>query len=120
MSSELIALFTSSFGETLVMVGISGILGAVLGVPLGIALHLTERQGVLPSLTFNRTAGLVVNAIRSIPFIILLVAVIPFTRFFVGTSIGTAAAIVPLTIAAAPFIARLVETALREVDHGLV
>jgi len=120
MSSELIDLFVSSFGETLMMVGISGILGAILGVPLGIALHLTERKGILPNLAFNRIAGLLVNAVRSTPFIILLVAVIPFTRFFVGTSIGTAAAIVPLTIASAPFIARLVETALREVDHGLV
>jgi D-methionine transport system permease protein len=120
MSSELIDLFLSSFGETLMMVSISGILGAVLGVPLGIALHLTDRQGILPNIVFNRVAGLLVNAVRSTPFIILLVAVIPFTRFFVGTSIGTAAAIVPLTIASAPFIARLVETALREVDHGLV
>jgi D-methionine transport system permease protein len=120
MSSELIDLFISSFGETLMMVGISGLLGAVFGVPLGIALHLTERKGILPNLAFNRIAGLLVNAVRSTPFIILLVAVIPFTRFFVGTSIGTAAAIVPLTIASAPFIARLVETALREVDHGLV
>lgn len=120
MSSEMLDLFVSSFGETLMMVGISGILGAVLGVPLGIALHLTDRNGILPNLAFNRTAGLLVNAVRSTPFIILLVAVIPFTRFFVGTSIGTAAAIVPLTIASAPFIARLVETALREVDHGLV
>lgn len=120
MSSELIDLFIRSFGETLLMVGVSGILGAVLGVPLGIALHLTERGSILPNLPFNRIAGLLVNAIRSTPFIILLVAVIPFTRFFVGTSIGTAAAIVPLTIASAPFVARLVETALREVDHGLV
>jgi D-methionine transport system permease protein len=120
MSSELIDLFISSFGETLMMVGISGVVGALLGVPLGIALHLTDRQGILPNLAFNRIAGLLVNAVRSTPFIILLVAVIPFTRFFVGTSIGTAAAIVPLTIASAPFIARLVETALREVDHGLV
>lgn len=120
MSSELIDLFVSSFGETLMMVVISGLVGSLLGIPLGIALHITERNGVLPNVAFNRIAGLLVNAVRSTPFIILLVAVIPMTRFFVGTSIGTAAAIVPLTIAAAPFIARLVETALREVDHGLV
>ncbi|MBB3214289.1 D-methionine transport system permease protein [Herbaspirillum sp. Sphag1AN] len=120
MSSELLDLFIGSFGETLMMVGISGILGAVVGIPLGIALHLTDRHGILPNTIFNRFAGLLVNAVRSTPFIILLVAVIPLTRFFVGTSIGTAAAIVPLTIASAPFIARLVETALREVDHGLV
>ncbi|WDZ97017.1 ABC transporter permease [Herbaspirillum sp. WKF16] len=120
MSSELIDLFVSSFGETLMMVVISGVVGSLLGIPLGIALHLTDRQGILPNVAFNRIAGLLVNAVRSTPFIILLVAVIPMTRFFVGTSIGTAAAIVPLTIAAAPFIARLVETALREVDRGLV
>ncbi|MBP0598723.1 ABC transporter permease [Herbaspirillum sp. LeCh32-8] len=120
MSSELIDLFVSSFGETLMMVLISGVVGSLLGIPLGIALHLTDRGGILPNVAFNRIAGLLVNAVRSTPFIILLVAVIPMTRFFVGTSIGTAAAIVPLTIAAAPFIARLVETALREVDRGLV
>ncbi|WP_039789979.1 methionine ABC transporter permease [Herbaspirillum huttiense] len=120
MSSELIDLFVNSFGETLMMVVISGVVGSLLGIPLGIALHITESKGVLPNVAFNRIAGLLVNAVRSTPFIILLVAVIPMTRFFVGTSIGTAAAIVPLTIAAAPFIARLVETALREVDHGLV
>ena len=120
MSSEMLDLFISSFGETLMMVGISGILGALLGVPLGVALQLTDRKGILPNVPFNRIAGLLVNAVRSTPFIFLLVAVIPFTRFFVGTSIGTSAAIVPLTIASAPFIARLVETALREVEHGLV
>lgn len=120
MSSEFLDLFIGSFGETLMMVGISGILGAIIGVPLGIALHLTDRHGIMPNTLFNRIVGLLVNAVRSTPFIILLVAVIPLTRFFVGTSIGTLAAIVPLTIAAAPFIARLVETALREVDHGLV
>ena len=120
MSSEMLDLFLSSFTETLLMVGISGLVGALIGVPLGIALHLSGREGILPNLMFNRIAGLLVNAVRSTPFIILLVAVIPLTRFFVGTSIGTAAAIVPLTIASAPFIARLVETALREVDHGLV
>jgi D-methionine transport system permease protein len=120
MSSELLDLFLSSFGETLLMVGVSGIVGALFGVPLGILLHLTDRGGILPNPAFNRVVGIVVNAVRSIPFIILLVAIIPLTRFFVGSSIGTAAAIVPLTIAAAPFVARLVETALREVDRGLV
>ncbi|MCY1298172.1 D-methionine ABC transporter, ATP-binding protein [compost metagenome] len=85
-----------------------------------VLLHLTNRGGVLSHPLFNRTIGVVVNAVRSIPFIILLVVVIPFTRFIVGSSIGTTAAIVPLTIAAIPFIARLVESALREVDKGLV
>lgn len=120
MSSQLIDLFIKSFLETLLMVGVSGVVGSLVGVPLGILLHLTDRNGVLPALSLNRTIGIIVNAVRSTPFIILLVAIIPLTRFFVGTSIGTAAAIVPLTIAAAPFVARLVETALREVDRGLI
>jgi D-methionine transport system permease protein len=102
------------------MVGISGLIGAVVGVPLGILLHLTDPRGILPSPGFNRVSGLLINAVRSTPFIILLVAVIPFTRLLVGSSIGTAAAVVPLTIAAAPFVARLVETALAEVDRGLI
>jgi D-methionine transport system permease protein len=113
-------LFLTSFNETLLMVAISGVVGALLGVPLGVLLHLTNRGGVLSHPLFNRTIGVVVNAVRSIPFIILLVVVIPFTRLIVGSSIGTTAAIVPLTIAAIPFIARLVESALREVDKGLV
>lgn len=116
----LIDLFITSFWETLVMVGISGVVGALLGIPLGVALRLTDRDGVLENAAFNRTVGGLVNAVRSTPFIILLVAIIPFTRFITGSSIGTAAAVVPLTIAAAPFIARLVEASLREVDHGRV
>ncbi|MDK3023000.1 methionine ABC transporter permease [Cupriavidus taiwanensis] len=120
MWSEMFDLFLTSFNETLLMVAISGVVGALLGVPLGVLLHLTNRGGVLSHPLFNRSIGVVVNAVRSIPFIILLVVVIPFTRFIVGSSIGTTAAIVPLTIAAIPFIARLVESALREVDKGLV
>ncbi|WP_434033111.1 methionine ABC transporter permease [Cupriavidus sp. a3] len=120
MWSEMFDLFLTSFNETLLMVAISGVVGSLLGVPLGVLLHLTNRGGVLSHPLFNRTIGVVVNAVRSIPFIILLVVVIPFTRFIVGSSIGTTAAIVPLTIAAVPFIARLVESALREVDKGLV
>lgn len=120
MWSEMFDLFLTSFNETLLMVAISGVVGALLGVPLGVLLHLTNRGGVLSHPLFNRTIGVLVNAVRSIPFIILLVVVIPFTRIIVGSSIGTTAAVVPLTIAAIPFIARLVESALREVDKGLV
>jgi D-methionine transport system permease protein len=120
MSSELINLFASSFFETLIMVGISSGVGALLGIPLGIVLNVTDEHGILPHPMFNRVMGLLVNAVRSTPFIILLVAVIPFTRLITGTSIGTGAAVVPLTIAATPFVARLVEAALREVDPGLV
>jgi D-methionine transport system permease protein len=120
MLSEMFDMFVQSFWETLVMVGISGFIGAALGLPLGVLLYLTDRDGVLRNLGMNRVIGGMVNAVRSTPFIILLVAVIPFTRLVVGSSIGTMAAVVPLTIAAAPFVARLVETALREVDRGLI
>ncbi len=113
-------LFASSLWETLIMVGISGLVGGLLGVPLGVFLRLTDDGGVLESGPVNKLVGWLVNAVRSTPFIILLVAIIPFTRLITGSSIGTAAAVVPLTIAAAPFVARLVEAALREVDHGLV
>ena len=117
---ELLALFADSLLETLAMVGISGALGALLGIPLGVYLRLSDRGGVLENAAANRVVGGLVNAVRSTPFIILLVAIIPFTRWIAGSSIGTAAAVVPLTIAAAPFIARLVESSLREVDNGLI
>ncbi|KRA13880.1 methionine ABC transporter permease [Acidovorax sp. Root568] len=113
-------LFASSLWETLIMVGISGLVGGLLGVPLGVFLRLTDDGGVLENGPVNKLVGWLVNSVRSTPFIILLVAIIPFTRLITGSSIGTAAAVVPLTIAAAPFVARLVEAALREVDHGLV
>lgn len=120
MSSQLIALLFDGLLETLVMVGVSGGIGALFGIPLGVILILTDRGGILQNLPVNRVLGLAINAARSTPFIILMVAIIPFTRLVAGTSIGTAAAIVPLTIAAIPFIARLVETALREVPPGLI
>ena len=119
-SEMMIELFIDSFWETLIMVGVSGLIGGVIGIPLGVFLRLTDKGGVLENTPLNTTVGWIVNAIRSTPFIILLVAIIPFTRFITGSSIGTWAAVVPLTIASAPFIARLVETALREVDGGLV
>jgi len=119
-SEMMIELFIDSLWETLIMVGISGILGGLIGIPLGVFLRLTDQGGVLENSPVNKLVGWLVNAVRSTPFIILLVAIIPFTRFITGSSIGTAAAVVPLTIAAAPFVARLVEAALREVDHGLV
>ena len=120
MSSDLIYMLWESFLETLLMVGVAGTLGAAVGIPLGILLYSTASGGIRPVGLFNRPLGWLVNAVRSTPFIILLVAIIPLTRLIAGTSIGTAAAIVPLTIAAAPLIARLVETSLREVDKGLI
>ena len=119
-SQMMLELFATSLWETVVMVGISGIAGALIGIPLGVFLRLTDQGGILQNGPANKIVGWLVNAVRSTPFIILLVAIIPFTRLMTGSSIGTAAAIVPLTLAAAPFIARLVEASLREVDHGLV
>ncbi len=120
MSSNLMVMIWDSFVETLVMVAISGGIGAVLGIPLGIILFITDKKSFLPMPALNAILGAIVNALRSVPFIILLVAIIPLTRILVGTSIGTAAAIVPLTLSVAPFIARIVEQSLREVDKGLV
>ncbi len=120
MFSNLIPLIGDSFVETIVMVAVSGGVGALLGIPLGIVLFVTDRKSFLPMPVLNLVLGTVINALRSVPFIILLVAIIPFTRLIAGTSIGTGAAIVPLTVAATPFIARLIEGAVREVDQGLV
>lgn len=116
----MIELLLDALVETLTMVGVSLLLAALLGIPLGVLLLVTARGHILERPVFNRIAGAVVNATRSTPFVILMVAIIPLTRLIVGTSIGTAAATVPLVIAATPFVARLVEASLREVDHGLV
>jgi D-methionine transport system permease protein len=119
-NTRLIELLVDSLWETLVMVFTSGFIGFAVGIPLGVLLHLSKKNGLLENTSMNKILGIVVNIGRSIPFIILLVALIPVTRFIVGSSIGTAAAIVPLTIGAIPFIARLVEGALLEVPSGLV
>lgn len=119
MSPQVYALLVDATAETLFMVGVSGAVATLLGLPLGLALAVSGRGELLQCLAFNRIAGLVINATRSTPFIILVVAIIPFTRLVAGTSIGTRAAIVPLIVAATPFIARVVEGAIREVDRGL-
>ncbi|MBL3568367.1 ABC transporter permease [Rhodovulum sp. BSW8] len=120
MSANLIGLLVEATLQTLYMVSVSALLGTVFGLPLGVFLATSQRGELLSAPLVNKALGLVVNAARSVPFIILVVAIIPFTRALVGTSIGTDAAIVPLTIAATPFIARLVENAIREVDAGLI
>jgi len=107
-------------GETLLMTFLSGFFAIILGFPLGVFLFLTKKNQLLANKALNHVLNLVVNIGRSIPFVILMIAVIPFTRFIVGTSIGTAAAIVPLAIAAIPFFARMVENALLEVSSGLI
>jgi D-methionine transport system permease protein len=106
--------------ETAEMVGLAGAVAVIVGLPLALLLLTTSGQGIAPSGWINRPLGLLVNAVRSVPFIILVVAIVPMTRAIAGTSIGTMAAVVPLAIAATAFIARLFETALREVDGGLV
>ena len=121
MSLEmLINLLTKALTQTLQMVAIAGLIGSAIGLPIGIFLATSGRGELFPAPTANRVIGLIVNAARSTPFIILVVAIIPFTRLITGTSIGTNAAIVPLTIATIPFFARLVEAAIREIDSGLI
>ncbi|EGR0468879.1 methionine ABC transporter permease [Vibrio cholerae] len=106
--------------QTLYMVAIAGAVGFALGIPLGVILHTTKKDGLLENLPLNRALGAVVNIGRSVPFLVLMVAIIPVTKLIVGTFIGTTAAIVPLTIGAIPFVARLIESALLEVPTGLV
>ena len=120
MSPEIIRLILNATVDTLYMVALALSFGTMIGLPLGIFLA-TGGKGELLAFPAAKTAlGFIANATRSTPFIILVVAIIPFTRLVAGTSIGTTAAIVPLTIAAIPFIARLIEGAIREVDYGLV
>jgi D-methionine transport system permease protein len=120
MSPEMIRLIASATGETLYMVAVSASIATLLGLPLGIYLATSGKGELYAAPWVNRVLGVIVNATRSTPFIILVVAIIPFTRLITGTSIGTSAAIVPLTIAAIPFIARLIEGAIREVEQGLI
>ncbi|WP_346354817.1 methionine ABC transporter permease [Azotosporobacter soli] len=120
MSPEIIELLSKSLWETTVMVSVSTLISTLVGLPLGILLTITGKGHLLEARSLNRVLGAIINAGRSVPFIILLVAIIPFTRLITGTSIGTMAAIVPLSIAAIPFVARVVETALKEVDNGII
>lgn len=120
MSPELIRLIVEATGDTLLMVAIAAGLGTALGLPVGVFLATSKKGELFAAPAVNAVLGALVNATRSTPFIILVVAIIPFTRLIAGTSIGTFAATVPLTVAAAPFIARLIEGAIREVDQGLV
>ena len=120
MFAESLPLLSKALGETIYMVVVSMAIASAIGVPLGVLLHTTAKGQILENIFINQTVGSVVNAVRSIPFIILMVAIIPLTRFIVGSAIGTTAAIVPLVIASIPFIGRQVETSLKEVPSGLV
>lgn len=116
LSPEIIKATWDTFYMTMVSVAFA----SVLGIPLGVILVITDKGHIKENLALNRVLGSIVNIFRSYPFIILLLALGPFTRFVVGTTIGTTAAIVPLTVAAAPFVARMVETSLKEVNWGVV
>ena len=106
--------------ETLYMVTVSLVIGALIGIPLGILLVVTRKNGIWSNTILHQVLNPIINILRSIPFIILLIAIVPFTKLLVGTSIGTTAAIVPLTVYVAPYIARLVENSLLEVDDGII
>ncbi|ERK17756.1 Methionine ABC transporter permease protein [Pantoea sp. AS-PWVM4] len=110
----------NAIGETLLMTLVSGLFSLVAGLPLGLILVVTSPGGIAEHRLINQVLGIIINGFRSLPFIILLVALIPFTRFLVGTSLGTWAAIVPLSITATPYFARVAEVSLREVDRGLI
>jgi D-methionine transport system permease protein len=106
--------------ETLYMTFSSSLIAYVIGLPLGILLVITDKEGIVPCILFNKILGVIINLVRSVPFIILLISVMPFTRAIIGTTIGSSAVVIPLIIASAPYIARLVESSLKEVDKGVV
>lgn len=120
MSRLILDLLWHATGETLIMVLVSGFIAVLFGLPLAVFMVVAGRGGLYPLPVLPRLLGVVIDAIRAVPFIILLVLLIPFTRMVVGSALGTTAAIVPLSIAAIPYFARIAEVSLREVDHGLV
>lgn len=117
---EMIQMLVDGTADTLYMTLMSTLFGYVLGLPMGILLAVTDKEGIRPNAVLYKTLDFTANLIRSIPFLILLILVIPLTRAIVGKSYGPSATVVPLVIAAAPFIARMVESSLKEVDHGVV
>lgn len=120
MSEQVIKLLITGTLDTFQMTVISTIMAMIIGIPLGVVLVVTSKGHILENAALNKILGAIVNATRSIPFIILMVAIIPFTRMVVGTSIGTTAACVPLTLAAIPFLARLVETSIKDIQFGVI
>ena len=120
MHDQLIDLLITGTIDTLLMVGVSAFFALLIGLPMAVILVNTSEHGIYPSKSINQSLGWIVNITRSIPFLILMVALIPLTRLIVGTSYGVWAAVVPLTLAATPFFARIAEVSLREVDQGLI
>lgn len=120
MLNPTVNLLINGSWQTIYMVLVAGLISIIAGIPLGVILLTTRKGSILQNKLCNLGLGIIVNIVRSIPFIILLVAIVPFTRLLVGTSIGTTAAMVPLAIGAIPFVARIVESALAEVNSGLI
>ena len=120
MSKGIIDLIINGLGETLYMVIVSTLLGYVFGLPLGVVLAISDKNGIKPNSKLYSVLDFIVNIGRSIPFLILLILLIPFTKMLVGKSYGTTATIVPLVVSAIPFIGRMVESSIKEVDHGVI
>lgn len=120
MTDAVVSMIITGIGQTLLMVFVSTFFGYVFGLPLGICLFMFDKDGIKPNNVLYRILDFLVNIGRSIPFIILLILIIPFTRLIVGKSYGTLATIVPLTVSAIPFIGRMVESSLKEVDKGVI
>lgn len=120
MDGKLVELLVQGCVETIYMTLVSTAIAYILGVPLGVLVYGTDQKGIFPNKLVNGVLGILINSIRSVPFLILLVFILPFTRLVVGTTIGSNATIVPLVVAAAPFVARMVESSLREVDEGVI
>ena len=117
---DILQLLLNATGETLYMVLLAGLFTLLIGLPLGVLLFISRRGGLFPLPRLNRAVGGVINLGRSLPFVVMLIALIPLTRLIVGTTLGSTAAVVPITIGAFPFFARIVETALDEVDKGRI
>lgn len=120
MSNEVVKLILTGTKETLYMVLIASIIALIIGIPIGILLVVTDKGGIFPLIKVNKTIGLLINIIRSIPEIILIIILLPLARIIVGTSLGTNAAIVSLSIGSAPFIARIIENSLKEIEFGKI
>lgn len=118
--NQLLALLIQGSKETLYMVFLSVLFAYMIGIPVGVILFLTDKRGILECKLVNASLGMIVNFLRSVPFIILLVAILPLTRVITGTTIGSSATVVPLVVSATPFIARMVESSLKEVDGGII
>lgn len=119
-SSEVTNMIISGIGETLYMTLASTLFGYVFGLPLGIILAISDKEGIKPNQGLYKVLDMIINILRSIPFLILLIILIPFTRFLIGKSYGSTATIIPLVVSAAPFIARMVESSIKEVDKGVI